>query len=96
METRVLGEDRGFPVNEEMLSEVRTHLNYLTKQKIIQPRENNVRDLWISSRIIEDHNPVKILSDTVLVAKLYDSSNKYQDWVAVIKSLKLPCTLLFL
>ena len=96
VEKVIVGEDRGFVVNEEILSEVKTHFDYLTKHKIIQPREQNVRDLWIPRRIIEDRHADKILSDTVLVAKLYDSSNEHKDWFAVVKSLKLPWTLLFL
>ena len=55
-----------------------------------------MRDLWIPKSVIEDRHPEKILSDTVLEAKLYDSSNAYKDWIAVIRSLKLPWTLLFL
>ena len=96
VEKLVLGADRGFPINEGVLSEVKTHLKYLNTKKITQPREQNVRDLWIPKRVIEDRHPEKILSDTVLEAKLYDSSNAYKDWIAVIRSLKLPWTLLFL
>ena len=96
VEKLVLGADRGFPINEGDLSEVKTHLKYLNTKKITQPREQNVRNLWIPKRVIEDRHPEKSLSDTVLEAKLYDSSNAYKDWIAVIRSLKLPWTLLFL
>jgi hypothetical protein len=96
VEKLVLGEDRGLSVNEESLFEVKTHLSNLTKQKVVHYRETALRELWIPSRIIEDRQADRILSDAVLEAKLHDSSKDRKDWIAVIKSLNLPWSLLFL
>jgi hypothetical protein len=91
----VIGADQGITVNPESLLAVKNHLNHLSKQKLVHTREKIVVEQWIPTRLIEERPEPRILSDTVLSVKLYDSSTEYKDWIAVSKPLNFPWKLLF-
>ena len=92
---RAIDADQGIVVDPDSLLEVKQHLNYLTKQKMVKNREKNVVEQWVPTRLIKERSDPRILSDTVLSVKLYDSPPEYKDWIAVSKPLNFPWKLLF-
>ena len=95
VDKRVIGPNQGIAVDPDSLLEVKQHLNNLTKQKMVQNREKNVVEQWVPPRVIEERSHSRILSDTALSVKLYDSPPEYKDWIAVSKPLNFPWKLLF-